>query len=414
MSSPTPDNPRPTTGSTDPRHDHENNEHYIQNTTSDNARTSIGNPDPRPSHDDNKHNVLATNSQDTGALSLSQRAPVELVATKIREVRPSFLGNLFNYKSTLEQPICVRLHRVETIDADVGCCFGLHWSRAEHESTWGCGLLCGELCAAGFESTYQTSDVMFPYPTPFQKAVDKSAQDSNGEGVVLGPVHHAYRGPEEPVANPPAFTSLEASYSRLKQRDVITTQPMHVVIGIFPRGHSNPKELVVFVSNPEHLFSRLHRATFRLRGLRKTFLSLSHVRGFRVYKCNTEIGTHERVELDKNGIADLQLLLYTYKKWWVSDSTARLWANWIHATLNNGSNVVPDGTYSLEIVLGWSGARIAVVVLVPVLLSLAIGVYINSQNWTDLTTIQTAWSIASYVVTSGGRKSTFYNSLSVA
>jgi hypothetical protein len=40
----------------------------------------------------------------------------------------------------------------------------------------------------------------------------------------------------------------------------------------------------------------------------------------------------------------------------------------------------------------------------PVLLSLAVGVWLNSRDWADLATIQTAWGTASYVVTAGGCK----------
>lgn len=70
--------------------------------------------------------------------------------------------------------------------------------------------------------------------------------------------------------------------------------------------------------------------------------------------------------------------------------------------MNNNSHDVLHGSYSLELVLGWSSTRISVVVLLPVLLSLAIGIYLNSSNWSDLATIQTAWGTASFVVTAGG------------
>lgn len=103
-------------------------------------------------------------------------------------------------------------------------------------------------------------------------------------------------------------------------------------------------------------------------------------------------------------MTDLQLLLSMYKNWFVDHTTAQVWANWLHQALNDGSNDVPNGTYALELVLGWSATRISVVVLLPVLLSLAVGLYLNSQNWSDLTTIQTAWGTASYVVTTGGCK----------
>ncbi|KAK4098996.1 hypothetical protein N658DRAFT_525828 [Parathielavia hyrcaniae] len=108
-----------------------------------------------------------------------------------------------------------------------------------------------------------------------------------------------------------------------------------------------------------------------------------------------------RVDLDSAGVAD-QLLADTYKQWHVSRAAALAWADWIHQTLNNNSQKVLEGTYSVEIVLGWSLNRISAVVLLPVLLSLAIGVLLNSKDWTDLATIQTVWGTASYIVTTGG------------
>lgn len=100
----------------------------------------------------------------------------------------------------------------------------------------------------------------------------------------------------------------------------------------------------------------------------------------------------------------MQLFLHTYKQWRVPKHIALAWGDWIHQELNNNSHDVLNGKYSLELVLGWSVTRIAVVILIPVVLSLVIGLWFNSKDWTDLTTIQTAWSIASYIVTAGGCK----------
>ena len=53
-------------------------------------------------------------------------------------------------------------------------------------------------------------------------------------------------------------------------------------------------------------------------------------------------------------------------------------------------------SFSLEIVMGWSPFRIILVIFVPVILSLAIGLWFQARDPTDLATIQTAWGIASY------------------
>lgn len=60
-------------------------------------------------------------------------------------------------------------------------------------------------------------------------------------------------------------------------------QPVYVVIGIFPRGYTTPREMVVFVENPSHLFWKLQWAAFRLRGLTRSLFSLRHIKEFRLY-----------------------------------------------------------------------------------------------------------------------------------
>lgn len=94
--------------------------------------------------------------------------------------------------------------------------------------------------------------------------------------------------------------------------------------------------------------------------------------------------------------------MHAYETWRLPKHIAQAWAYWIHQTLNNGSRDVLEGRYALEIVLDWSMTRISIVVLLPVLLSLAIGIWLNASAWTDLATIQTAWGTASYIVTAGG------------
>jgi hypothetical protein len=117
---------------------------------------------------------------------------------------------------------------------------------------------------------------------------------------------------------------------------------------------------------------------------------------------------HKQVSLEQKGTNDLRLLLLAYKSWWNSDRIGEGWTNWIHKTINNSSTdprADSDGnSLSIEVVMGWSPFRISVVILFPTLLSLVIGIWFNSRNWSDPTTIQTAWGIASYVATAGGCK----------
>ena len=93
-------------------------------------------------------------------------------------------------------------------------------------------------------------------------------------------------------------------------RKVVETckRPVYIVLGLFPRGHEQPSERIVFVAKPHQLFHRMRAAVFHLRGWRGAFLSLRHVKEFRLYRCDIFNGSHDRVtDLDANGRGDLQM-----------------------------------------------------------------------------------------------------------
>lgn len=203
---------------------------------------------------------------------------------------------------------------------------------------------------------------------------------------------------------PTAFGTLEASVGMTYERMVPPSDEssLYVVVSLFSAVDDQPRETVIHIKNGEHLFRDLRWAVFRLRGLRY-FVSLKSVRSFRLYKCLIPTGAHKHLELDKRASSDLKQSLAAYKSRWVPKRVNSGWATWIRECLNqNSTDILTDGAYSLEIVLGWSATRISLAVLVPVILSLAIGCWFNSRDWTDLATIQTAWGVASYIATAGG------------
>lgn len=125
-------------------------------------------------------------------------------------------------------------------------------------------------------------------------------------------------------------------------------------------------------------------------------------------QCDLKSGAHGRLKLDEKGVSDMQQHFWAYNSWNLPDRVAKGWSQWIHETLNNHSedprSGQPEMSLSVEVVLGWSKFRISLVVLLPVYLSLAIGLWLNSRDWSNLATIQTAWGIASYIATAGARK----------
>ncbi|KAH6865307.1 hypothetical protein BKA58DRAFT_242624 [Alternaria rosae] len=179
----------------------------------------------------------------------------------------------------------------------------------------------------------------------------------------------------------------------------------YLILGIFSRADNVPAEIRVEIHSPAYLFTTLSWGIMRLRGLEFWF-SLREVKQFRLYKCRWKNGQHIQVPLTLKSERSLYQLWRTYSEWWRSKDTGEQWTRWIHENINRGSNEPLDEDVedhlSLEVVLGWSALRISAIVLMPVMLSLAIGLWFQWSNPKDLATIQAAWSIASYVVTASG------------
>ncbi|KAI1660466.1 hypothetical protein F4813DRAFT_350041 [Daldinia decipiens] len=354
-------------------------------------------------------------SEEASKVSLTRQAPTEPIPKRIWHTYTSYAFGRIEHEYALEQKNqCIRSQLGSTTTTRSSVNSFMH----------GVAHTVGVIQP---RFTFDRSD--FPYPASFLSAInepDRSRRQGNGEDIM--------NADPSPERNDPAQEergilttvntrkSAEHQLSKFKNRKLgfgtrwfgITrwseirsqtpVQPTYIVLGVFPRGYANPRETVVFIDRPEQLFLRLHWAAFRLRGLTSSLFSLRHVKEFRLYKCDSQRGIHESIDLDSYGTGDLRLLLATYKQWYVTDYMAKQWAMWIHTVLNEGSHKVPKGSYSLELVLDWSAKRISVVVLLPVLLSIAIDIWLNSKDWTDLATIQTAWGTASYIVTAGGRK----------
>lgn len=66
--------------------------------------------------------------------------------------------------------------------------------------------------------------------------------------------------------------------------------------------------------------------------------------------------------------------------------------------MNESHKIPSNARYSLELRLGWSVTRIVIMTATPVILSLVVGIWY--MQFTGDT--QTAWTIASYIVTAAG------------
>ncbi|KAF2965948.1 hypothetical protein GQX73_g7612 [Xylaria multiplex] len=165
-----------------------------------------------------------------------------------------------------------------------------------------------------------------------------------------------------------------------------------LVVGFYDSLDREPREIAVDMTSRANLFWKLKWGTLRLRGLRAALLSLKSVKSFRLYKCCPEEGFHRRIDLPADATEDMRQLVKTYKMLYVPGALAEEWASWFAENINKKD-------YALEVVFDWSPSRVSIALLTPTALSFVIGLWFNSRDWSDLSTIQTAWGIASYVVT---------------
>jgi hypothetical protein len=142
-------------------------------------------------------------------------------------------------------------------------------------------------------SNYEiTESATFPYPKAYQEVMfplNPIPRRDEEHGAADGETSPTQHDPRQAQAeriewktsfSTPVFGVTRTSAIEFESR----IQPTYIMLGLFLRGYPNPKERVVFVDKPDQLFSKLRWATFRLRGMRGTLLSLKHLKGFRLYK----------------------------------------------------------------------------------------------------------------------------------
>lgn len=178
----------------------------------------------------------------------------------------------------------------------------------------------------------------------------------------------------------------------------------YIVVGLLGNDECLPNEVKLLVrkSKSEDLFKQIRRATRKLRPLPRRLLSLKRVSGFAIYQCYPTEGYHRVPVMDSKTKRTIQELYRDYRT--LDKDYGHRWLDWIHLNFNNGSLDPANGTYSLQLVLSWSPVKIIFWGIAPIILSLAIGLWYMlkpTPNEDFLTVVQTAWAIASYIVTAG-------------
>jgi hypothetical protein len=182
----------------------------------------------------------------------------------------------------------------------------------------------------------------------------------------------------------------------------------YIIVGMMSTTTSLVREQLIYLRTPDgtsvDFFMALRTAEWKIRPWYQRILALKHIGAFGIYQCHPDEDYHAPVEVDRATKLALAELYHAYR------SNRRdkddYWKRWIHHFFNEGDRVPGRGRYALRFVLTWSVRKILLFSFVPIILSLVIGfwyMFTSHDLQSDrVAIVQTAWTIASYIVTTAG------------
>lgn len=191
----------------------------------------------------------------------------------------------------------------------------------------------------------------------------------------------------------------------------------YIVLGVIGNDESIPNEVILPAKlddknlpeakrkNDENLFKQIRKGIRKVRPFHRRFFSLKQISGFSLYECVPSRGYHRVPDLDD----ETKRTLFEFWRDFRSLGTdyEDRWLKWVHLRFNNDSCDPEHGRFALQLVLRWSPTKLAIWGVLPILLSLAIGFgyMFKPRSGEDfLTFVQTAWAIASYIITAAACK----------
>jgi hypothetical protein len=178
----------------------------------------------------------------------------------------------------------------------------------------------------------------------------------------------------------------------------------YVVLGVMGNNESVPNEVMLPVK--ENLFKQIRKGMGKVRPLHRRLLSLKHVSGFAFYECVPNQGYHRVPDMDNETKRTMIEFWRDFRT--LGTDYGDRWLDWVHTNFNNSSLDPKQGKFALQLVLQWSPLKLVVWGILPILLSLAVGfgyMFKPTPGEDFLIVVQTAWAIASYIVTAAACRS---------
>jgi hypothetical protein len=203
-----------------------------------------------------------------------------------------------------------------------------------------------------------------------------------------------------------ASPSLEAGHSHTRSNQIgWNWNCRYIVVGIMGNEESIPHETLLPILTHEDLFKQIRKAERELRSPFRRLLSLKRVGGFGLYRCHPSQDYHSNPDISDETTRCLVELYRNYRT--EKKDYQDRWMDWIHKNFNSDSINPEDGKYALQLPLRWSPLKLITWSSMPIIFSLVIGLWymINPHPGEDyVAVVQTAWTVASYIVTTAARK----------
>ncbi|KAK7957979.1 hypothetical protein PG996_010580 [Apiospora saccharicola] len=196
----------------------------------------------------------------------------------------------------------------------------------------------------------------------------------------------------------------------------------YVVMGIVEATTGVTRECLQPLSTddgrPKDMIASMHAAVRALRPWYVRWFTLKSVGGFGVYECHqinsnsagggggSGIGYHTVLHVSEATRLSLLELYYDFVA--QRRDVNECWKQWVHQHFNAGDEHPGERRLGLQLLLQWSVPKIVAYVSTPVVASLIFGFAytftVTGPDVDKVAVLQTAWTVASYIVTAAGGK----------
>jgi hypothetical protein len=202
-----------------------------------------------------------------------------------------------------------------------------------------------------------------------------------------------------------------------KYRRRATKGRPYITMGLLNKQSEVTAEVTLRINETQTLFDRMKQGTKYLRPWFGRTFSLKEPAGFGVYRCtSTTAAGMENLDLRADIVLD-QRSDAALKRLWMEYKSRRHvdfddgWLQWVQKGFNQDSTDPMGGMYGVQVKLKWSAKKFVYYGVAAIGLSLATGFGIalgwrkQDMSYSDSVALwQTAWTIASFVVTAAGGK----------